>query len=242
MNSLNAQLLEESQLQQEIILLRKSLEDKSQECESFSSKADELQAALDYAQTDHVKAVKESSDQSNEQMSKLQAQIADLLRDQNVTMQGMEDRLVDASNQITNLSAQCDDCRQKLEYSQTECARFTDTISKLEDEKVQLSSALESVNLALEENQKEASINITSVDIIKEEMKSIVSQNKELIERNQVILQEKADAVEALDIKTSEFEEEVSRCNTSVDMLKEEIESIKNQNKELFERNQALLH
>mmetsp|Transcript_7633 Transcript_7633/g.15572 ORF Transcript_7633/g.15572 Transcript_7633/m.15572 type:complete len:1861 (+) Transcript_7633:51-5633(+) len=242
MKSLNAQLLEASQLQQEMIVLRKALEDKSQECEIFSSKADELQAALDYAQADHVKAIKESSDQSNEQMSKLQAQIADLLRDQNVTMQGMEDRLVDASNQITNLSAQCDDCRQKLEYSQTECARFTDTISKLEDEKVQLSSALESVNSALEENQKEASINNTSVDIIKEEMKSIMSQNKELIERNQVILQEKAGAVEALDIKTSEFEEEVSRCNTSVDMIKEEIESIKNQNKELIERNQALLH
>mmetsp|Transcript_2721 Transcript_2721/g.3975 ORF Transcript_2721/g.3975 Transcript_2721/m.3975 type:complete len:616 (+) Transcript_2721:96-1943(+) len=238
MNSLNAQLLEASQLQQEMMVLRKALEDKSQECEIFSSKADEVQAALDYAQTDHVKAIKESSDQSNEQISKLQAQIADLLRDQNVTMQGMDD----ASNQITNLSAQCDDCRQKLEYSQTECARFTDTISKLEDEKVQLSSALESVNAALEENQKEASINNTSVDIIKEEMKSIMSQNKELIERNQIILHEKSDAVETLVNKTSEFEQEVYRCNTSVDMMKEEIESIKNQNKELIERNQALLH
>lgn len=241
-SSLNTQLSEASQLQQEIIVLKKSLEDKSQECESFSSIADELQAALDCTQTDHEKVIRESSGQANEQISKLQAQIADLLKDHNVTMQGMENRLNDASNEIMNLTVQCDDCRQKLEYYQSECARSTNTISKLEDEKVQLSSALESVKSALEENQKEASVNNTSVDIIKEEMKSIINQNKELIERNEAILREKTDAVEALDIKTSQFEQEVSRCNASADMIKEEMESIKNQNKELIERNQALLH
>lgn len=240
-NSLNAQLSEASNLHQEIIDLRTAFEDKSQECETLASKVDEVQVALDYAQTVNEKAIKESSDQSNEQISKLNAKIAELLKDHNVTMQGMEDRLIDASNQIANLSAQCDDCRQRLEDSQIECARCAETISKLEDEKVQLSSALKLANAAIEENQKQASINNTSADIIKEEMNSIMSQNKELIERNEVILQEKAGAVEALDIRTNQFEQEVSRCNARVDTIKKEMESTMNQNMELIERNKALL-
>jgi chromosome segregation ATPase len=236
-NSLNAQLLEASQLQQTLSVLRKALEDKSQECEVTSSKVDELQVALGCAQTNHDKVIKESSDQSNDQISKLQAQIAS----HKVTMQGLADRLIDASNQITNLSAQCDDYRQKLEYSQSECARFADNISKLENEKVQLSSALESVNSALEENQMEASRNNSSIEMIKGEMESITTQNKELIERNQVLLQEKNDAVKALDAKTSELEQEATRSNMSIEMIKEEMESIMNQNKELIERKQVLL-
>ncbi|KAL7446639.1 hypothetical protein ACHAXM_011661 [Skeletonema potamos] len=236
-NSLSAQLFEASKLEQTMLLLSQALEDKTQECEVLSNKVDELQIAFEGAKIYHDKAIKESSDQSNEKISKLQAQIAG----HNIMFQGMEERLIDASNQVTILSAQCDDCRQKLEHSQTECARFADTISKLENEKVQLSSALESVNAALEENQIEASRSNESIEMIKEEMESIMNQNKELVERNQVLLQEKTDAVKALHTKASELEKETSRCNMSVEMIKEEMESIINQNKELVERNQTLL-
>ena len=222
-NSLNAQLLETSELQQEIVGLKNSVEEQSRERDMASVKAEELQGELHSSQMNHDMTVKESEDK----ISKLQAQITDLLKDHNVSMQSMEGRLLDASNQVTSLNAQCEDYRLKLEHSFAECAGLKEVMSKAEREKSELSSALQLANSALEENEANASRNDSSVGLMKEEMESIMHQNKELIERNQVLLQEKADAGRALEAKISEMEKEKA--------------ILESQNKELVERVQVLL-
>lgn len=219
-NSLNSKLLETSELQQEIVDLRKSVEEQSRECDMASVKVKELQGELHSTQMTHDTAVKESEDK----ISKLQAQIGDMLKDHNTSMQSMEGRLLDASNQVTTLNAQCDDYRLKLEHSFAECAGLKEVMSKVEREKSEISSALQLANSALE---AKASRNDSSVGLMKEEMESIMHQNKELIERNQVLLQEKADAGRALDVKISEMEKEKA--------------ILESQNKELVERVQVLL-
>lgn len=222
-NSLNAQLLETSKLQQEIVKLRNSVEEQSREYDMAAVKVEELQGKLHSTQMNHDTTIKESEDK----ISTLQAQIGDMLKDHNTSMQSMEGRLLEASNQVTTLNAQCDDYRLKLEHSFAECAGLKDVISKAEREKSELSSALQLANSALEENEAKASRNDSSVGLMKEEMESIMHQNQELIERNQVFLQEKADAGRALDVKISEMEEEKA--------------SLESQNKELVERVQVLL-
>ena len=211
--SLNSQLLEASHLQQEMMEVRESFEEKSQQCETISRKVDELQVELVNARREHDEAMKQTSKMNS------------------ITVQGLEERLTDVTSQITNLSTQ-------LESSKTECARFVDAIATLEKEKNQLSSMLESVNAELAEKQKQASNNI---DLIKKEMESVIARNDELTETNQVILEEKAYAAKALKSKTSEFEQELSRCNASMETMKSEIESVTQQSKELTERNQSLL-
>ncbi|KAL7541813.1 hypothetical protein ACHAXR_011238 [Thalassiosira sp. AJA248-18] len=248
--SLNTRIKESANLRNELSRVRKALDDKVYECQTIATSYEDLQTELLNTSSDRdvVLAKNElSADQAQEQISRLQSQMADLLKDHNATMKNVEEQLTNSLQENTTLRAQCEQYRKKLEEAEKDCAnishstsetnaKYAEMISKFQGENLELSIALQTAQSALEEHQIEASGDNSqvkklqrSIDTMKQEMDLIADRHQELLDKNHCLMQEKADiAHEKADI-TQSLEARASTAEQKNNLLQLECAELRSQ-------------
>jgi chromosome segregation ATPase len=214
--SLNGEV---SQSSCELSLLLKSLDDKIHKSETIASSCELLKTELLNTQSDR--------DQSREQISRLQSQIADLLKDHNATMINVEEQLTITLRQNSELHTQCEEYRMGLEDAKRDyasislstsnsIAKYSEQIAKLQGENLNLSNAVQAARSALKATQLDISeddANIQhlqrSIDATKQELASMTLRHQELLEENDCLQQEKAEIVQSLESRASAAEQQM---------------------------------
>ena len=233
--SQNVKLKESANLRGELSRVRKSFEDKVHECETVASSYEELKSELLNTSSDREVVIaksEQSADESREQISRLQAQVADLLRDHNATMASVEMQLTSSLQENSSLRSQCEEYRVKLEAVQSECsdishstsdavAKYADQVSKLQNENFELSTALQSAQSELETKQLESSRDDAeakqlqkTINSMKEEMDSIAHRHQELIDKNHSLMQEKSEITQSLEARATAAEQQTNLLQT----------------------------
>jgi len=215
---LNAKVIQSSNLHGELPRVRMLLDEKIKECQTITQK-------LLNTQSDRDVVVAKSEENSNE-ISRLQSKIDKLLNDHNATLTNVEEQLAVSLQKSTTLREQCREYRTKYEHAHKEClnitnstadtiSKYTDEVSTLKGENLDLLNSLQKTQAALQEKQLEASVDASkvgylqkSIDTMRQEMDSIVHHNQELLEEKQVLMQEKANVTLSLEAQAENAEEQ----------------------------------
>eukprot|EP00571_Detonula_confervacea_P010641 CAMPEP_0172306968 /NCGR_PEP_ID=MMETSP1058-20130122/7921_1 /TAXON_ID=83371 /ORGANISM="Detonula confervacea, Strain CCMP 353" /LENGTH=2065 /DNA_ID=CAMNT_0013019021 /DNA_START=95 /DNA_END=6292 /DNA_ORIENTATION=- len=233
---LNAKAMQSSNnLRGELSSVRKSLYDKVHECETIAVSCEQLKTELLNTQSDReviLAKSQEDADEARDQISRLQSQLADLLKDHNATMKNVEEQLTNSLQQSSNLHTQCEEYRMKLENAEKECAsishsasdtiaKYNEQISMLQGENLELSTGLQKVQSALLESKQQFETSAgeddskvkqlqRSIDSMKEEMESIAHLHQELLDKNHCLMQEKADITQSFETRASTAEQQTN--------------------------------
>ncbi|KAL9191153.1 hypothetical protein ACHAXT_000859 [Thalassiosira profunda] len=260
-SSLDAKAAESTNLRGELSQVRKALDDKAQECQAIVTSCEELKTELLNVQSDREMIIARSQDDSNQaqaQISTLQSQVADLLKDHNSTMKNVEEQLTDSLRQNSTLDAQCEEFRIKLEDAEKEranvsqatsetMAKYAEQVSQLQSEKLELASALQAAQAESSGGDATVQQLQRSANAMKEEMESIAHRHQELMDKNHSLMQEKAEIAQSLEARASTAEQqtnllrlELAKLQSSVDNAKKASADAKQTVATLNEQLQAL--
>ncbi|KAL7547515.1 hypothetical protein ACHAWF_010806 [Thalassiosira exigua] len=269
---LMAQAADSTTLREELAHVSSSLESKERECRTISKARDELESALREARSERevvVAMIQEDADGARDKIARLESQAADLLRDHNATMQDKEGQLSDSLRQVSTLNAQCEEYTIKLENAKKECTnaakKHGEQVSKLLDEKAELSTSLQTLQSALDVKQTEATGNVSKVeqlqrtiDEMQTEINSMESTHQELLQNNQSLAQEKSEQltqslktnayaaeqqVNLLQLECTQLRSTLASCQKrcidaeeTATSLKEQLQSVKEANVQLEDK------
>ncbi|KAL3827048.1 hypothetical protein ACHAXA_007555 [Cyclostephanos tholiformis] len=228
--SLNAKVSQSLHLRSELSRAKKSLDEKINECETLRSFCEQLKSELLNTQSDHDVLISKNemtTDQSRELISRLQSQIADLLKDHNATMINVEEQLASSLRQNSELHTQCDECRMRLEEAERDyanlsmstsesIAKHSEHISNLQEENLNLSNALQATQSVLNARKLETPENDAkfqyfqrSIDDMKHEMDLMTLRHRDLLDENDRLQQENAKIKQSLESNASAAEEQM---------------------------------
>jgi chromosome segregation ATPase len=237
--SLNAKVLESSHLRSELSRVKKSLDEKIHENETLASSCEHLKLELLNTQSNHEILVAKNEVNTNlslEQVSRLQSQIADLLKDHNATMINIEEQLTSTLRLNSDLHTQCDEYRMRLDEAERKyaylsqstsdsIAKYSDHISNLKGENLNLSSALNSRQLKASQDEAKFEQLQRSIDATKKEIDSMTILHQELIDENDRLRQEKAAMKQSLDSNARAAEKQMLLIETECSKLQANLDS-----------------
>lgn len=259
--SLNAQLTASSKLRVDLSRMSESLNEKVRECETMANCCEQLKLELLNVQSERdviTAKSEENADGAREQISRLQLQIADLLKDQNATMMNVEEQLTVSLQHNSKLQTQCEEYRIKLDDAEKAIVQHSEQMSKVEEE---LSIALQNVHTVKEqilaEETSKSELLQKSIDIMKKEEQSMARRYQELFDKYQSTMNEKAEITQSLESRAVDAEQQVcllqqecAQIRTNLDCslkssadaaqsisnLNEQLQSLKESNAELEDK------
>ena len=223
--NLNTNVSQSLQLQSELSYMRQTLDDKVSEYEAMATSYQQLRTELIDTQSEREELItkyQHEDNQSQEQMSRLQSQIADLLKDHNSTMVSLEEKLNSTMQENSELQSQCEDLSTRLKAAENECtnismskidsdAKYSDEIANLRDENLSLSTAIHEAQSTLRAKNLKASADDAEVkqlhkntDALKEELALITRSRQEISDANERLLREKTEILNSIESGASD--------------------------------------
>ena len=259
---LNAKVTQASNLRGELSRVKKSLDDKSSSFEQLKTELLNTQSDRDVI----IQKNQENANKAQEQIARLNSQVADLLRDHNSTMKNVENQLTSSLQQNTTLQSQCEEYRIKLESAESTIAQYIDQVSKLKGQNLELTTALQMSNMnvsaqetQLEQQEKEASETISQWEArcsaLEESGQEVIRQWEERVQslestvavlegKNSELstsLQTTKIALEARQLESTEGDSKVKKLQKSIESMKLEMDSIAHRHQELLDKNHCLM-
>ena len=259
---LNAKVTQASNLRGELYRVKKSLDDKSSSFEQLKTELLNTQSDRDVI----IQKNQENANKAQEQIARLNSQVADLLRDHNSTMKNVENQLTSSLQQNTTLQSQCEEYRIKLESAESAIAQYIDQVSKLKGQNLELTTALQMSNMnvsaqetQLEQQEKEASETISQWEArcsaLEESGQEVIRQWEERVQslestvavlegKNSELstsLQTTKIALEVRQLESTEGDSKVKKLQKSIESMKLEMDSIAHRHQELLDKNHCLM-
>jgi chromosome segregation ATPase len=238
--NLNANVSQSSQLQSELSRTRQTLDDKVSECKIMTISCQQLRTELLDTQNEREVLIAKYQDgaiQSQEQISTLQSQIADLLEDHNSTMVSLEEQLNSTMQQNNELQSRCEDLSSRLKAAENECsniamskidsdAKYSDEIANLRIENLSLSTTIQEVQSTLEVKNHKTSADDAEIKqlhqimgVLKEELASITRSHQELSDVNERLLREKTEIMNSIESSASDAIHQAQVMNEELNKL-----------------------